>query len=73
MNCPKCRHKMRTTHVYGTSDGGSLKRHTCDCGTVVTSQTLVVNVNPGYGEGAAALAKRVGALPDQSSSKGTRS
>lgn len=75
MKCPKCGHTMKTTHVYDTGDGGSLKRLTCDCGLVVTAQVLfkVLNVNPSYGEGASALAKKLSQPQDRSSSKGTQS
>lgn len=58
MNCPRCGDQMKVTHTY-TVPGGSLKRSVCKgCDCVVTVESLIVAVDPSYGEGAAAIAKR---------------
>lgn len=58
--CPNCGNKMRVTNTYSVGDSGKTQRLFCDkCYTVATTVTIVVNVDPRYGEGAAMLAKRI--------------
>ena len=57
MNCPKCGKQMKVTHTYPVRGQGATHRRECTCGTVVTTKTVVVNINPGKGEGAFSLAK----------------
>lgn len=61
MKCPNCNQEMHTTHAYAAGDI-SVSRLACEgCNTVVTAQTMVqaINVNPGRGQGAYALAKKL--------------
>ena len=60
MNCTKCGGKLKITNTYGAGETGRTMRAECeDCGTVHTMQKIIVAVDPGYGEGAAALAKQM--------------
>lgn len=60
MDCPVCKkNKLRVVNSYSTGSGKT-QRLECDhCLIVATSIVVLVNVNPGRGEGASALAKRV--------------
>ncbi len=60
MRCPKCQSDMRVTHSYDAGPGGQTQRLEClQCPCVATARTLIVAVQPLYGEGAASLAKRM--------------
>jgi hypothetical protein len=66
MNCPKCASRnIKVTHSYST-EGGTVQRRLCqDCLSVLTTQVVLLNIDPPRGEGASSLAKR---LKDQRSS-----
>lgn len=64
MKCPKCQSEMRVTTTYKCGRFGRTQRLQCSnerCGCVGTATVLLVNVNPGYGNGAASLAKKLAA------------
>ena len=58
MNCPKCGKSMRVTHSFPVASG-KIQRLECTCRTVATLKAVLVNVNPGFGQGAAAMAKKL--------------
>lgn len=58
MNCPRCGGRTRVTHSYTIEHGKTQRRECEDCHTVVTTQTVVVCIDPKYGQGAAALARK---------------
>lgn len=61
MNCPRCDSKnVYVSHSYSTgNDGSCTQRRVCsDCSAVITTTTVIVNVNPKRGEGAYSLAKK---------------
>lgn len=64
MKCPKCGDpKMDVTHTYRAGDAGTTQRMECKhCGCVATVAILraIVAIEPGYGQGAAVLAKKIG-------------
>ena len=62
MRCPECNKTMKVTHVYEAGPKAFTRRLECPdgkCGTVATCTVVMENVNPGYGQGAAALAKKL--------------
>jgi predicted Zn finger-like uncharacterized protein len=60
MNCPKCDTQMRVTHSIRAGNDAMTQRVECPkCNTVGTVQAILVNINPGHGEGAAAIAKKL--------------
>ena len=62
MNCPKCDKKLKVTHRYTAGSNAGTQRLQCSdstCNTVVTCTVLMENIDPRYGEGAAALAKKI--------------
>lgn len=62
MNCPKCGKRMKVTHRYGAGKKAGTQRLQCvdgTCNTVATCTVIMENIDPGYGEGAAALARRL--------------
>lgn len=63
MKCPKCDHRMRCTNGYRVPGGSALRYECGQCQTVVTAHAIqkikIVAIDPEYGEGAAALAKRL--------------
>lgn len=67
MNCPNCNSRMTVTHSYSAGPKAYTKRLECSdekCGTVATATLIMESVNPGYGEGAAALAKKLRDKPE---------
>lgn len=66
MNCPKCGSKNLTvTNSYSVSECVFQRRVCSDCNTVLTTQVIVVNVDPPRGQGASSLARN--RLRDQKS------
>lgn len=68
MNCPKCNSRLKVTHTY-SQNNSKIQRLCCSnpkCLAVVVAETLIVSVDPPYGEGATRL------LKGRSSSKGTQ-
>ena len=62
MKCPKCEKPMKVTHTYRVP-GGATQRLECDgCHIIATVEATIVALNPGYGEGAAARARRLRAI-----------
>lgn len=60
MNCPKCSKPMKVTHSYTAGATARTQRLECvHCGTVAVAQAMIVLLNPGYGQGAESLAKRL--------------
>lgn len=59
---------MHVTHSYSIEQGRTHRRECESCHLVVTTQTVVVFVDPKYGEGAAALAKRLNGQSGSSAS-----
>lgn len=62
MNCPKCESKLKVTHSYKAGDKAGTQRLECTnpkCGIVATCTVMMENINPAYGEGASALAKKI--------------
>lgn len=59
MNCPKCDSKMRVTHSYSVESTSTQRLECPGCRTIATAATVLVAINPGYGQGAASLAKRL--------------
>ncbi len=67
MKCPKCNKRLIVTHRYAAGPKAGTQRLQCSdgtCNTVVTCTVIIKNVDPGYGEGAAALAKKLAETPD---------
>lgn len=67
MICPNCDHKLKATHRYSAGRKAGTQRLECvnpKCATVVTCTIIMENVNPSYGEGAAALARKIIKNPD---------
>ncbi len=66
MICPKCgKSDLRVTHTYKTP-AGQVQRSVCSsCRVVLSVQSVIVAVDPRYGQGAAAIARRMikAALP----------
>ena len=66
MNCPKCDKRMVVTHRYTAGPKAGTQRLQCSdpiCNTIATCTVIMENIDPGYGEGAAALAKKILAKP----------
>ncbi len=62
MKCPKCGKNMKVTHRYSAGPRAGTQRLQCTdttCDVVATCTVIMKNVDPGYGEGAAALAKKL--------------
>lgn len=62
MNCPKCDSRLKVTHRYGAGDKAGTQRLECSnpkCDLVATCTVIMENINPVYGEGAAALARKI--------------
>ena len=62
MNCPKCKTEMKVTNTYQAGDAGNTQRLECpNCQMECTAfvATFLINERPGWGEGAAASAKRI--------------
>lgn len=62
MRCPKCDKKLKVTHRYSAGPEAGTQRLQCTeptCDVVVTCTVILKNINPSYGEGAAALAKKI--------------
>lgn len=60
--CPNCKSPMRVTNTYRAGETGSTQRLKCTsrrCGTVAVTVTVLQEVNPAYGKGAAALARKL--------------
>lgn len=58
MNCPSCNEPMKVTHTYRVP-GGTTHSLECACGLKAVSETVIVEVDPRYGNGAAARARRL--------------
>lgn len=59
MNCPKCGSRNLTvTNSYSVSACVFQRRVCLDCNAVITTQVIVVNVDPPKGQGASSLARR---------------
>lgn len=62
MICPKCESKLKVTHRYKAGETAGTQRLECTnpkCNLVATCTVIMKNINPTYGEGAAALAKKI--------------
>jgi transcription initiation factor TFIIIB Brf1 subunit/transcription initiation factor TFIIB len=60
MKCPKCSvGKVKVTHTYGT-DFGFTQRCVCEgCGAVLVTKATIIKIDPTYGEGASAIARKM--------------
>ncbi len=58
MQCPKCDKPMQTRNTY-TVPFGQTATLVCDCGLVAVTETVIVEIDPAYGKGAAARAQRL--------------
>lgn len=59
MNCKVCSGKLKVCNTYVTPDSKTQRLECVDCLIVHTGVILIVNVDPGRGQGAAALARRI--------------
>ena len=61
MRCQKCGHpKLKITHVYRGGESVKIQRAACPkCFTVHTLQTVVTDVDPTRGQGAATVARKM--------------
>jgi hypothetical protein len=59
MNCPKCNEPMKVTHTYKVPGGATQRLECGQCLVIATVEAMIVALNPGYGEGAAARAQRL--------------
>lgn len=60
MRCLKCGHDMIVTHSYDAGPGGQTQRLECSgCSCIATARTLIMATDPEYGQGAAAVARRM--------------
>lgn len=65
MRCPKCGARLHVTHTYNVEGIGRTQRLDCrKCALVAVTKTEIVEINPGFGQGAAALAKRLRSLAE---------
>lgn len=71
MNCPRCGGILKVTHSYAIDGGRTQRRECVTCHLVVTTQTVMVYVDPGYGQGAAALARKLNGQKSSGSSSGS--
>lgn len=59
MNCPKCDGEIRISHTF-SGKGFKSQRAVCEkCLSVLTLVTEVAAIDPGYGQGAEAVAKKL--------------
>ena len=68
MKCPdlKCNGRLGVTNTYSCGERGAMQRRQCmKCGLTVTTEVVVVNIDPGPGQGAAALARKKREAPDE--------
>lgn len=62
MNCPRCGSRMAVTNTYACGEAGAFHSLKCPgCKARGVAQTVLLDVNPSWGNGAAARAKRSGA------------
>jgi hypothetical protein len=62
MRCPNCDIEMGIEHAFEVGPGGKTQRAECPkcfCVCTLVQITVVANVDPGYGEGASVLAKKL--------------
>lgn len=61
MDCPKCsQQKMKVTHTVKAGSAGKTQRHECPvCHTSAVCVVMLAAVNPAFGQGAHATAKRM--------------
>ncbi len=56
---------MNVTHSYDAGRGGQTQRLECSgCPCIATARTLIIATDPGYGDGAAAVARRMKNAPN---------
>jgi transcriptional regulator NrdR family protein len=61
MKCPKCDSKnVYVINAYSAGPAGTVQRRKCaDCGATITTQVVVLSIEPKRGEGAYSVAKRL--------------
>lgn len=64
MKCPRCDAPMSVTHSYSNPSSRTQRLECPKCLLVVTTATVIVEVDPPRGKGARALAKRLAQQPE---------
>lgn len=60
MKCPNCESRLKVTNSYQAGNAGITQRLFCEeCLTTVSAVTVLVQVNPNYGQGAKSLAHKI--------------